>query len=84
MERDKRPSWTDADLASLLARYFGEKLSPPHLKRLFGQAVITGLRLPLKGEAEQASAGHQADGAVLREPAVGVGADQPEEEDNHA
>jgi hypothetical protein len=28
MEHNGRPSWTDAELAGLLAEYFGEKLSP--------------------------------------------------------
>jgi hypothetical protein len=34
MEQSARPSWTDAELAGLLAEYFGEKLSPPQLERL--------------------------------------------------
>jgi hypothetical protein len=34
MEQRARPSWTDAELAALLAEYFGEKLSPPQLDRL--------------------------------------------------
>jgi len=34
MEHSARPSWTDAELADLLAEYFGEKLSPLQLERL--------------------------------------------------
>ena len=34
MEHSARPSWTDAELAGLLAEYFGEKLSPPQLEQL--------------------------------------------------
>jgi len=34
MEDSARPSWTDAELAGLLAEYFGEKLSPPQLEQL--------------------------------------------------
>jgi hypothetical protein len=34
VEQSATPSWTDAELAALLAEYFGEKLSPPQLERL--------------------------------------------------
>ena len=46
MEHSARPSWTDAELAGLLAEYFGEKLSPPQLEQLTSdvQAAIADRR----------------------------------------
>jgi len=34
MEHSARPSWSDAELAGLLAEYFGEKLSPQQPEHL--------------------------------------------------
>ena len=46
MEDSARPSWTDVELAGLLAEYFGEKLSPPQLEQLTSdvQAAIADRR----------------------------------------
>jgi hypothetical protein len=60
MEHSERPSWRDAELAGLLAEYFGEKLSPPQLERLasdVGAAIVDRRKradTPHKGEHSHA------------------------------
>lgn len=51
----KEASWNDAELASLLAGYFGEKLSPPELERLVTD-VAAGLK-QRRGEGDTAPHG---------------------------
>ena len=39
MSREKRATWNEAERASLLAEYFGEKLASPALEQLIAQTT---------------------------------------------
>lgn len=51
MDGNRGTSWRDAEIARLLAGYFGEKLRLPHVAHIIGE-IATALAVR-EGEAEQ-------------------------------